>query len=145
MRTYEILFILRPDVPEEEVDGIMEPLKTVVTQNGGSVDKLDKWGTRKLAYRVRRYREGSYVLLQFSTKKAADTVKELERRLRVSDTVIKFLTVRIDEELKRLERLKKGREKRAAKKPAPTAATAPPETPTPGPVPGPAPEAKERT
>jgi small subunit ribosomal protein S6 len=136
MRTYEILFIIRPDVPEEEVDGILEPLKTVVTQNDGAVDKLDKWGTRKLAYRVRKYREGSYVLLQFSTNKAAETVRELERRLRVSDTVLKFLTVRIDEELKRLEKLKKGREKRAAKKP-PAAAPAAPETPTPGPAPGP--------
>lgn len=135
MRIYEILFIIRPDAPEEEIDGIVEPLKAVVTQNGGTVDKVDKWGTRKLAYRVRKYREGHYVLLQFSTDKAAETVKELERRLRVSDTVIKFLTVRIDEELKRLEKLKKRREKRAARKPAPAAA---PEAPVPGPAPGPA-------
>jgi small subunit ribosomal protein S6 len=139
MRTYEILFIIRPDVPEEELDGIVDPLKAVVTQNGGTVDKLDKWGARKLAYRVRKYREGFYVLLQFSTSKAAETVKELERRLRVSDTVIKFLTVRIDEELKRLEKLKKGREKRAAKKPSPPSPA--PEAPTPGPAPGPVAEA----
>jgi small subunit ribosomal protein S6 len=133
---YEVLFIIRPDVPEEEVDGIVEPLKGVVAANGGTVDKVDKWGTRKLAYRVRKYREGYYVLFQFSTNKAAETVKELERRLRVSDTVIKYLTVRIDEELKRLEKLKKHREKRAARRPPP-----PPPAP-PGTAPGPPPVAE---
>jgi small subunit ribosomal protein S6 len=97
---------------------------------------VDKWGKRRLAYRVRRHREGFYVLLQFSTPQAAETVKELERRLRVSDAVIKFLTVRIDEQLKRLEKLKKKREKRAIRKPpAPpreAAATAPAPAPAPG-------------
>jgi small subunit ribosomal protein S6 len=136
MRIYEILFVIRPDVPEEEIDGVVEPLKGVITGGGGTVDKVDKWGTRRLAYRVNKYREGFYVLLQFSTAKAAETVKELERRLRVSDTVIKFLTVRIDEDLKRLEKLKKRREKRAARKPAAAAPPAP-EIPTPGPAPAP--------
>jgi small subunit ribosomal protein S6 len=138
MRVYEILFIIRPDVPEEEIDGIIEPLRAVITESGGTIDKIDKWGSRRLAYRVKKYREGFYVLLQFSTGAVAETVKELERRLRVSDTVIKFLTVRIDDELKRLEKLKKAREKRAARKPppaSPTAAPAAPETPAPGPPP----------
>ena len=121
MRIYEILFIVRPDVPEEEIDGIIEPLRNVITASGGTVDKIDKWGKRRLAYRVRKYREGYYILLQFSTAQAAEMVKELERRLRVSDTVIKFLTVRIDQELKRLEKLKKKREKRATRKPPATA------------------------
>lgn len=135
MRIYEILFIIRPDVPEEEIDGIVEPLKNVVTAGGGTVDKVDKWGKRRLAYRVKKQREGYYVLLQFSTDQAAETVKELERRLRVSDTVVKFLTVRIDEELKRLEKLKKKREKRASRKPpAAQPATPPDAQPTPGPV-----------
>ena len=139
MRIYEILFIVRPDVPEDEIDGIVEPLKGVVTAGGGTVDKVDKWGLRKLAYRVGKYRDGFYILLQFSTEKAAETVKELERRLRVSDTVVKFLTVRIDEELKRLEKLKKKREKRAARKPPPPPPAPPaPEAPA---TPGPAPEA----
>jgi len=137
MRVYEILFIIRPDVPEEELDGIIEPLRAVITESGGTIDKIDKWGSRRLAYRVKKYREGFYVLLQFSTGAAAETVKELERRLRVSDTVIKFLTVRIDEELRRLEKLKKAREKRAARKPPapPPAAPPAPETPAPGPPP----------
>ena len=118
MRIYEVLFIIRPDVPEEELDGIVEPLKSVVTAAGGAIDKVDKWGKRRLAYRVQKYREGYYVLLQLSTENTVETVKEVERRLRVSDTVIKFITVRIDQDLKRLEKLKKKREKRSQRKPS---------------------------
>jgi small subunit ribosomal protein S6 len=128
MRIYEVLFIIRPDVPEEEIDGIVEPLKSVVTAAGGAIDKVDKWGKRRLAYRVQKYREGYYVLLQLSTENTVETVKEVERRLRVSDTVVKFITVRIDQDLKRLEKLKKKREKRAQRKPSaptPEAAAAP--------------------
>ena len=100
MRIYEELFIVKPDVPEEEIDQLIEQMKSVVTTAGGTVDKVDKWGKRRLAYRVDKYREGAYILFQFSS--APETVKEFERRLRVSDMVIKFLTVRIDETLKRL-------------------------------------------
>jgi small subunit ribosomal protein S6 len=114
MRIYEELFIVKPDAPEEEVDAFVETLRTQLTNTGATVDKVEKWGKRKLAYRVDKYREGSYVLLQFSAN--AETVKELERRLRVSDVVIKFLTVRIDETLKRLDKRKKERDKRAAKR-----------------------------
>ena len=138
MRIYEVLFIIRPDVPEEELDGIVEPLKSVVTTAGGAIDKVDKWGKRRLAYRVQKYREGYYVLLQLSTENTVETVKEVERRLRVSDTVIKFITVRIDQDLKRLEKLKKKREKRAQRKPsAPAPEAAAPANPMPA-VPEPA-------
>src|SRR6266446_8516897 len=121
MRIYEELFIVKPDAPEEEVDQFIEQMKSVVTTAGGTVDKVDKWGKRRLAYRVDKYREGAYVLFQFNA--APETVKEFERRLRVSDLVIKFLTVRIDETLKRLEKRKKDRDKRAHRKA--TAAPAP--------------------
>lgn len=122
MRVYEELFIIKPDAPEEEIDAYIETLRTVITTAGGTLDKVEKWGKRKLAYRVDRYHEGAYVLFQFSSDKA-DSVKELERRLRVSDLVIKFLTVRIDHTLKRLEKRKKQREKRAHRRA--TAAPAP--------------------
>src|ERR1022692_1112841 len=110
MRIYEELFIAKPDAPDEEVDAFIEQMKTTVSNAGGTVDKVEKWGKRKLAYKVDRYREGAYVLFQFSA--GPETVKEFERRLRVSDLVIKFLTVRIDETLKRLEKRKKDRDKR---------------------------------
>src|SRR5580700_10902196 len=116
MRIYEELFILRPDAPEEEIDHLIEQLTTFIASQGGNVDKSEKWGIRKLAYRVQKRNEGFYVLLQFAAK--PETLKELERRLRVSDSVLKFLTVRIDEKLKKIEKRKKEREKRAARKPA---------------------------
>jgi len=115
MRIYEELFIVRPDATDEEVDPIIEQLKGVITQSGGSLDKTEKWGVRKLAYRVMKHEEGQYILLEF--KAGAEVVKEIERRLRVADVVLKFLTVRIDEKLKRIEKRRKAREKRAARKP----------------------------
>lgn len=117
MRIYEELFIVRADATEEEVEPVIDLVKGVITQAGGTIDKTEKWGTRKLAYRVKKQSEGQYILVQFSA--GAETVKELERKLRVSDMVIKFLTVRIDEKLKRIEKRKKAREKRALRKPPP--------------------------
>ena len=111
MRIYEELFIVKASTPEEEVDALIEQMKGVVTANGGTIDKADRWGTRRLAYRVRKQSEGLYVLMQFTA--AATTVRELERRLRVADQVIKFITVRIDEKLKKIDKRKKLREKRA--------------------------------
>ena len=139
MRIYEELFIVRPDATEEEVDPFVEQLKGIVTHGGGTMDKTDKWGVRKLAYRVLKYTEGQYILFQFTSDPEA--VKEIERRLRVSDLVLKYLTVRIDEKLKRIEKRKKAREKRAARKPTPApqpAAVASPLLPqeAPAPVPG---------
>src|SRR5581483_3210106 len=139
MRIYEELFIVRPDATDEEVDPLVEQLKGVITQAGGTLEKTEKWGVRKLAYKILKYNEGQYVLLQFSSEPA--TVKEIERRLRVADLVLNFLTVRIDEKLKRIEKRKKAREKRAARKPpapAPPPAVAAPAMPgeAPPPVPG---------
>src|SRR5277367_822997 len=114
MRIYEELFIAKPDAPEEDLDHFIEQMKGVITNAGGSVNKVDKWGKRRLAYRIDKYREVNYVLIEFSS--GPETVREFERRLRVSDLVIKFLTVRIDETLKRLEKRKKERDKRAHRK-----------------------------
>jgi len=117
MRIYEELFVARPDVTDEEIDPFIEQLTKMITSQGGTVDKSDKWGIRKLAYRVQKRTEGYYVLLQFTA--GPEAVKEIERRLRVSDMVMKFITVRIDEKLKKIEKRKKGREKRAARRPPP--------------------------
>jgi len=127
MRIYESLFIIKPDVPEEEVAQRLEAFRAQLTASGATVDKLEPWagGKRRLAYRVDKYREGFYVLAQFTA--GPEVVKEFERRLRVSDVVLKFLTVRIDETLKRLEKRKKERDKRAAKR----AASAPSPSPAP--------------
>jgi small subunit ribosomal protein S6 len=145
MRVYEELFIVKPDAPEEEVDAYIGQLKELITNGKGTVEKADKWGTRKLAYRVSKYNEGVYVLFQFSS--SPELVREVERRMRVTDMVIKFITVRIDEKTKKIEKRKKQRDKRAARRPPPAPMAAPsqpatPALPTPaapaaaGPAPG---------
>jgi small subunit ribosomal protein S6 len=115
MRVYEEMFIVRPDITEEQLDPMIEGLKTTISTGGGSVDKVEKMGVKKLAYRVEKRMEGYYVLIQFQAPNSL--VRELERRLRVNDDVMKFMTVRIDEQIKRNEKLAQKRSARAARKP----------------------------
>ena len=114
-RIYEEMFIVSRTLRRKRSTPFVEQLTSTVTSAGGTIDKDDKWGMRKLAYRVEKRDEGYYVLIQFTA--GPQTVKEIERRLRVTDVVLKFLTVRIDEKLKRIEKRKKERDKRAARKP----------------------------
>ncbi len=123
-RLYEIMFIVNPGVPEEDVDKLIAQFETTVSSTQGATQKVEKLGKRRLAYRVGRYNEGTYVL--FTVKGGGETVKEFERRLKVTDSVIKYLTVRVDEDLKRLEKMKAKRAARAARKPQ-RPAPAPPE------------------
>jgi small subunit ribosomal protein S6 len=115
LRLYEELFIVKPDSTDELVDPLIESLTQLIVKDGGNLQVSEKWGTRKLAYQVGRYLEGYYILLRFEANGA--TIKEIERRLRVNDLVIKYLTVRLDEEMKWVEKRRKRREKRAARKP----------------------------
>ncbi|MGC9157511.1 MAG: 30S ribosomal protein S6 [Terracidiphilus sp.] len=103
-RVYEVMFIVRPDVAEEDVDKLIAGFSANVTSGGGVVKSVEKMGRRKLAYVVRKFSEGNYVL--FTIEAGGTVVLELERRLRVSEPVIKFITVRIDEEEKRLAKMK---------------------------------------
>jgi small subunit ribosomal protein S6 len=114
-RLYDLIFICRPDTPEAELDKVIAALEHSAAEKGGKVEKVEKWGTRKLAYRVRKQREGQYVCLQLRGSHS-EMVKELERRLKVSDPVIKYLTVRLDEEVKRQKKLALKRERRAARR-----------------------------
>jgi len=106
-RLYEVMFIVRPDVAEEDIDKLIAGFSATVTSGGGVVKSAEKMGRRKLAYTVRKCAEGHYVLLTLEANGA--TVAELERRLRVSEQVIKFLTVRMDEEAKRQAKVKAAR------------------------------------
>lgn len=115
MRKYEIIFIVRPDIEEEELGKLVTQMEGVVTGAGGKMEKIDRMGRRRLAYRVGRFQDGHYIL--FVLEGTGDTVKELERRLGVTDSVIKFLAVRMDEELKRAEKYKAQRAAREAKRP----------------------------
>jgi small subunit ribosomal protein S6 len=107
-RTYELMFIVRPDMLEEDLDKLISTLQSVVPPTGGAVQKIEKMGKRRLAYTVRRFHDGIYVLMVIEGGGAV--IHELERRLRVTEPVIKFLTVRVDEEQKRLDKIKKLRD-----------------------------------
>jgi len=129
MRNYEIIFIVRPDATEEDVEKLISQMEGVVTGTGGKMEKVEKMGRRRLAYRVAKQREGIYVL--FRLQGSGDTVKEFERRLKVIDTVIKFMTVRIDEDLERAEKFKALRSKQESKKRRSKPASAPAPAPQP--------------
>ena len=122
MRSYEIMFIVNPTVPEEEIDKINSQLEGIITSGGGTIEKVEKMGKRRLAYDINKHREGFYVLFVIAAN--GDIIKECERRLRVMDAVIKYITVRTDEEARRFDKIKNFRQKRAARrgsgrKPAP--------------------------
>jgi small subunit ribosomal protein S6 len=119
-RLYDLIFIARPATPEEEIKKILTLIEHTCAEKGGKIEKTEHWGTRKLAYRVAKHREGIYVYQQIHTTHG-ELISELERRLRVQDTVIKYLTVRLDEDLKRQKKLTQKREKRAARRPRRTA------------------------
>ncbi|MBY0508437.1 MAG: 30S ribosomal protein S6 [Bryobacteraceae bacterium] len=116
-RIYEEMFIVRPDATDEVIDPLVEIITKEVLSKEGTVDKIEKWGKRRLAYKVEKLDHGFYVLVQFTCP--ASAVKEIERRLRVQDAVLKFMTVRIDERLKVADKRKKKADKRAARKPPP--------------------------
>jgi small subunit ribosomal protein S6 len=125
-RIYELMFIVRPDMVEEEQDKLISTLESAVSSSGGKVKSMERMGKRRLAYTVRRFHDGIYILL--TVEGGGALIHELERRLRVTEPVIKFLTVRIDEEQKRLDKIKKLREARRKPAPAPAPAEAGGET-----------------
>ena len=121
-RTYELMFIVRPDMTDEDLDKLISTLQSAVPTSGGSIVKVEKMGKRRLAYTVRRFHDGIYVLMVVEGGGAV--IHELERRLRVTEPVIKFLTVRVDEEQKRLAKVKALRDakKKVSAQPAAPAA-----------------------
>jgi small subunit ribosomal protein S6 len=134
-RLYDLIFICRPATPEEEIDRLIAMLEQVAAERGGKVDKTEKWGTRKLAYRISKHREGSYVLAVLRGSHS-DMIHELERRLKVSDAVIKYQTVRLDEQVKRQQKLSQHRDRKNARRPRrPAPAAHPPAEQPAGPAP----------
>lgn len=121
-RLYEVMYIVRPDAADEEIDKLIAGFESTVTNGGGVVKSSEKWGRRKLAYTVRKFNDGFYILLTVEANGAV--VAELERRLRVTEPVIKFITVRIDEEEKRLAKIRAHRAAHQKRSAAPVAAPA---------------------
>ncbi len=116
-RTYELMFIVRPDMAEEDQDKLISILESAVGSSGGQVKNVERMGKRRLAYTVRKFHDGIYVLL--TVEGSGGLIHELERRLRVTEPVIKFLTVRIDEEQKRLDKIKAIKDAKRKAVPAP--------------------------
>jgi len=123
-RSYEVMFIVRPDMVDEELNKLISTLDASVTSAGGTT-KSEVWGKRRLAYKVAKFHEGIFVL--FMIEGTGAIVHEVERRLRVTEQVIKFISVRTDEELKRQDKIKKLRDakKKTSAMPAAVAAPAP--------------------
>lgn len=109
-RNYELMFIVRPDLADEEVDKVMSTVESQITSAGGTVKNVERMGKRRLAYLVRNFADGLYILVHIEGPGSA--IHEVERRLRVTEPVIKFITVRVDEEQKRLDKVKAIRDSR---------------------------------
>ncbi|MDR0843376.1 MAG: 30S ribosomal protein S6 [Acidobacteriota bacterium] len=113
MRNYEVVFIAAPTLTTEELDAFINHAQTVIEGKGGKIVKVDNWGRKSLAYKINKFREGYYVVLSIDAEGGA--IAELERRFRVTDFIIRFISVRIDEDLKRSEKIKAARRRKAPK------------------------------
>jgi len=114
MRRYEVMFIVHPSSNDEGIDRITGQMEEVVRSYDGEVHSIDRLGKKKLAYEIEDLHEGIYILLTMGA--GGDCIKELERRLRVNDRVLRYLTVRVDEHLKRAEKIKAARLKKKARR-----------------------------
>ena len=113
-RVYEVVFIIDPGTSEEDSTRLVENLQNIITEQGGAITRSESMGRRTLAYRIGRVTEGSYWL--FEIEGTGAEIAELERRMRVSDAVMRDLTVRVDEERQRAEKLKERRARKASKR-----------------------------
>ena len=115
-RTYEIVFIIDPDAEDAEVMRLTEAVQKIITDQGGSITKTEMMGKRQLAYEINHKRDGVYVLLEVDGSGAE--IAELERRMRVNDRIIRYMTVRVDEDRRRADKLKDRRARKAERRPS---------------------------
>ena len=115
-RTYEVVFIIDPDTEDAEVMRLTEAVQKIITDQGGNITKTEMMGKRQLAYEINHRRDGVYVLLEVDGSGAE--IAELERRMRVNDRILRYMTVRVDEDRRRAEKLKARRARKAERKPS---------------------------
>ena len=113
-RQYELVYIVTPDATEQEVADLHTQVEQIVQRFGGTLDKTENWGRKRMAYEIGRHREGTYVIETITG--SGELMKELDRRLRVIDQVIRHLTVRVDEEIRVADRTRDARQKNAARR-----------------------------
>ncbi|MFN2492364.1 MAG: 30S ribosomal protein S6 [Pyrinomonadaceae bacterium] len=114
-RQYEVVFIVDPTAEDDEVTRLTDNFKQIATEQGGTVTKSESMGRRKLAYEILHKTEGNFVLLEIEG--SGREIAELERRMRVNDRIIRYITVRVDEDRRRAEKFKAKRARKAAKRP----------------------------
>ena len=132
-RVYEVMFIIEADAPDDEVAQLSEGFQRIITDQGGTITKAEVMGKRRLAYPIGRKNEGIYILLEIEG--TGSEIAELERRMRVNDRIMRYITVRVDEDRRRADKFAAKRARKAAKRPGaqkseplplPVAAAAPP-------------------
>lgn len=104
MRTYELMFVVDPRVSDEDVVTMAQDYKNMITAGGSQITGEENWGRRKLAYPINKVNEGKYVLLYISSEAGKTALPEVEHRMRQNDRILRYLTVRTDEDLKRAAR-----------------------------------------
>jgi small subunit ribosomal protein S6 len=113
-RQYELVYIVTPDATDQEVADLHSQIEQIVQRFNGTFDKTENWGRRKLAYEIGKHREGTYVVETITG--SGELMKDIDRRLRVLDQVIRHLTVRVDEELRVAERTRSARQAMSARR-----------------------------
>ena len=113
-RQYELVYIVTPEATEQEVADLHTQIEQIIQRFEGTLDKTDNWGRRKLAYEIGKHREGTYVVETITG--SGELMKEIDRRLRVSDAVIRHLVVRVDEELRVADRTREARQANTARR-----------------------------
>lgn len=114
-RSYELVFIVDPGVADDEVLKLSEAVQKIITGQGGSIVKTEMMGKRQLAYEINHKKDGTYVLLEVEGSGAE--IAEVERRMRVNDHILRYMTIRVDEDRRRAQKLKDRRARKAAKQP----------------------------
>ena len=113
-RQYELVYIVTPDASDQEVTDLHAQIEQIIQRYTGTLDKTENWGRRKLAYEIGHHREGTYVVETITG--SGELMKEIDRRLRVIDQVIRHLVVRVDEELRVAERTREARKSNQARR-----------------------------
>lgn len=113
-RTYEVVFIIDPTVGDDEVMRLSEAVQKIITGQGGTITKTEVMGKRQLAYEINHKKDGTYVLLEVEGSGAE--IAELERRMRVNDQILRYMTIRVDEDRRRADKLRDRRARKAARR-----------------------------
>ncbi len=113
-RVYEMMYIAEPDSTDDHIEKLNSAISELIETQGGSVVKVEDMGRRRMAYKIKKNTEGRYVL--FEIEGSGKEIAELERRMRVNDTIFRYITVRVDEDRKTAEKIRAKREKKLSRR-----------------------------